>query len=169
MERMATSYFKTVYARDPSIQPSSVVNLFDKVISDEVNVNLCLLFSEEEISDAIFQIGPLKAPGPDGFLARFYQRNWGVLKQEIIQAVLKFFEMGVMPEGINDTSIVSIPKVDHEPTDRKVRTDLVVPPIAPLQHDRVLIAETSRFIHVHLRQMVRESIRDMLVESRHIV
>jgi hypothetical protein len=59
--------------------------------------------------------------------------------------------------------------VDHGPADRKVRSDMVVPAIAPLQHDRVLIAETSRFIPVHLREMVRESIRDMLVESGHIV
>jgi len=33
-------------------------------------------FSDEEIGDALFQIGPLKAPGPDGFPARFFQRNW---------------------------------------------------------------------------------------------
>ena len=30
-------------------------------------------FSEEEISNALFHIGPLKAPGPDGLPARFFQ------------------------------------------------------------------------------------------------
>ena len=61
-------------------------------------------------SDALFQIGPLNAPGPDGFPARFFQRNWDVLREDVTLAVRKFFEEGVMPEGVNTTIIVLIPK-----------------------------------------------------------
>jgi hypothetical protein len=61
----------------------------------------------------LFQIGPLKAPRPDGFLARFFQRNWGTLKDKIIGAVQEFFKTGIMPEGANTTSIVIIPKVTN--------------------------------------------------------
>jgi hypothetical protein len=84
-----------------------------EVISDESNEDLCKTFSVKEVCDALIQIGPLKAPGPDGFPARFYQRNWNVLKEEIIQGVLKFFETKQMSPGVNDTVIVLIPKVDH--------------------------------------------------------
>jgi hypothetical protein len=38
-----------------------------------MNEDLCKDFTDEEIGDALFQVGPLKAPGPDGFLARFFQ------------------------------------------------------------------------------------------------
>ena len=73
-----------------------------------MNDVLCAPFSIQEVSDAPFHIGPLKAPGTYGFPARFYQRNWAVLKSA---AVLETFKSGVMPEGVNDTAIVLIPKV----------------------------------------------------------
>jgi hypothetical protein len=75
-----------------------------------MNDDLCKDFTDEEISDALFQIGPLKAPGVDGFPARFYQRNWATLKEEVINGVKLFFLTGHMPEGINKTAIVLIPK-----------------------------------------------------------
>ncbi|RLM61231.1 hypothetical protein C2845_PM14G08380 [Panicum miliaceum] len=56
-----------------------------------MNESLRNEFSEQEIGDALFQIGPLKAPGPDGFPARFFQRKWGLLKKDMIRGVLEFF------------------------------------------------------------------------------
>jgi hypothetical protein len=59
--------------------------------------------------------------------------------------------------------------IDHGPMDRKVRTDLVVSPQAPLQNDKVIIAETNRFIPVHLHAPMRDSLRDLLDESGYTV
>ena len=83
------------------------------LVNDEMNEDLCKPFSEQEISDALFQIGPLKAPGPDGFPAGFFHRNWGLLKEDIVRAVQQFFISGCMPEGINNTTIVLIPKMKN--------------------------------------------------------
>lgn len=58
------------------------------------------------------------APDTEGFPACFYQRNWAVLKTGIIVVVLEFFATGSMPDGVNDTTIVLIPKVPH-PKDLK--------------------------------------------------
>jgi hypothetical protein len=71
---------------------------------------MCKPFLDEEISDALFQIGPLKAPGPDGFPARFFQKNWELLQTDVIRVVQEFFQTGVMPHGVNETAIVLIPK-----------------------------------------------------------
>ena len=74
------------------------------------------MYTDDEISDALFQIGPLKAPGPDGFPGRFFQRNWGIIKAEVINAVRAFFKDGVMLDQVNDTAIVLIPKISHPET-----------------------------------------------------
>jgi hypothetical protein len=55
-------------------------------------------------------MGPLKAPGPDGFPARFFQRHWDIMKKDVVAAVQRFFCDGVLPAGINDTTMVLIPK-----------------------------------------------------------
>jgi hypothetical protein len=69
MENMATCFFQDLYSRDDNINPEVITDLIDRSITEDMNKDLCAPFSEKEISDALFQIGPLKAPGPDGFPA----------------------------------------------------------------------------------------------------
>jgi hypothetical protein len=110
MENLATDFFKDLYSVDTDVQPGIIADLLQKKINDQINEGLCAKFTDEEISFALFQIGPTKAPGPDGFPASFFQRNWGTFKEDVIRAVKKFFETGIVPLGVNDTSIVLIPK-----------------------------------------------------------
>jgi hypothetical protein len=107
-----------MYLRENLSQQEEVINLFSPKVTDEMNDRLCCDFTDEEISDALFQIGPIKAPGPYGLPARFFQRNWGVMKGDIVDAVKRFFAEGIMPEGVNETSIVFIPKITN-PTEVK--------------------------------------------------
>ncbi|CAN6234585.1 unnamed protein product [Urochloa humidicola] len=91
MQGMAKDYFTDLFLRDNDVDPQELIDLLDPRITDDINRDLCKPYSVEEISDAMFQIGPLKAPGPDGFPARFFQRNWPVLKEDIVRAVQEFF------------------------------------------------------------------------------
>jgi hypothetical protein len=102
-----------MYTRDTLVTPDLIEELIEEKVKDETNNKLIQDFTEEEISDALFQIGPLKAPGADGFPARFFQRNWGLLKKEVVQAVGTFFKDGCMPPEVNETIIVLIPKNNH--------------------------------------------------------
>ena len=61
-----------MYTADPNLIHTPVLSLLDALITNDDNAKLCAPFSDEEIADALFQIGPLKAPGPDGFPARFF-------------------------------------------------------------------------------------------------
>jgi hypothetical protein len=97
---MATDFFQHLYTREDSVDPSALLDLFSPLVDADMNEKLCAAFSDKEISDALFQIGPLKAPGPDRFPARFLQRNWDLLREDIIKAVQAFFSSGVLLEQI---------------------------------------------------------------------
>jgi hypothetical protein len=110
MKDLASNFFKILYKKDTGVKPNGILDLVQASVTEDMNADLMRGYSDEEIGDALFQIGPLKAPGPDGFPARFFQRNWGFMKEDIITAVKKFFDSGDIPEGVNDTMIVLIPK-----------------------------------------------------------
>jgi hypothetical protein len=113
MGKLVNEYFEGLFTADNSLDPNLILPLIEPLVSQEMNEHLTKDFTDKEISDALFQIGPLKAPGADGFPARFFQRNWGVLKEEIIPAVKEFFRTRIMLAGVNNATIVLIPKVDN--------------------------------------------------------
>jgi hypothetical protein len=118
MEDMARNFFKNLYTREENTDPSIITDLVQNCVNDEINERLCAPFTEKEISDALFQIGPLKAPGPDGFPARFLQCNCDILRHNVVLAVQHFFADGVMPEEVKDNAIVLIPK-KNDPEEMK--------------------------------------------------
>jgi hypothetical protein len=113
MESTAQQCFQQLYTADGGVNPIEMLQVFEPMISDDVNATLCKGFSGEEISDTLFQIGPLKALGSDGFPTRFFQRNWDTTKPDIIREVKRFFETGHMPPAMNETTIVLIPMTNE--------------------------------------------------------
>jgi hypothetical protein len=60
-------------------------------VTNSMNENLLAEVTVEEISKALQQMSPLKAPGPDGFSAYFYQQNWTLVHKEVCDAIIHFF------------------------------------------------------------------------------
>ncbi|KAK1616516.1 hypothetical protein QYE76_022033 [Lolium multiflorum] len=114
INKMATDFFNKLYTKDSQVVLDELINLLHQPITNEMNEKLCREFSDEEVGDALFQIGPINAPGPDGLPGRFFQRNWAIMKQDVIEAVREFFKTGEMAEGANDTVIVLIPKGQNQ-------------------------------------------------------
>lgn len=64
-----------------------------------------------EVTTALFQMAPLKSPGPDGFPAIFFKKDWNILGTDIISCILDFLNGRRLPNRLNFTFIVLIPKV----------------------------------------------------------
>lgn len=67
-------------------------------------------FSPLKVREAMFQMYPTKAPGPDGFSAIFYQKFWNSVGSDITKVILKMLNERKVEEGIGDTVISMIPK-----------------------------------------------------------
>jgi hypothetical protein len=61
----------------------------------------------------MYNIGDLKASGPDGLHAVFYKRFWHIIGEDLTDEVLLAVNSRTIPEGWNNTRVVLIPKVDN--------------------------------------------------------
>ena len=74
--------------------------------------NLNRPYSKCDIDFVVKNMGAMKAPGPDGFQAIFYQKNWDIVSPSVYETVLSILDGKGLPPGINETFLVLIPKVD---------------------------------------------------------
>jgi hypothetical protein len=63
MGNLVSDYFQNIFTSDPSIDPTPVLELVECKVTEDMNSKLCADFSDKEIADALFQIGPFKAQG----------------------------------------------------------------------------------------------------------
>jgi hypothetical protein len=54
-------------------------------VSAQENTLLTAPYSEDEVNNVNFQMEHHKAPGPDGFLAEFYQTFWDTIKSDLLE------------------------------------------------------------------------------------
>jgi len=68
-------------------------------------------FSEEEVRNAINDLGKEKAPGPDGFNIAFFQHCWDAVNGDLMVFFSDFHAQGVFHKSLNATFLCLIPKM----------------------------------------------------------
>lgn len=155
IKHIVVNYFHTLFMGSNSTSlPSYWPNLFPRLAHNALT-DLNLAVTGEEIKNALFSIGSLKAPGPDGFPAMFYQKCWDTCETEIINMVQSTFLTATLPDHINQTLISLVPKTDNPTTMAsllpislcntiyKSISKIIVGRIRPLLKDIISPAQTS--------------------------
>ena len=78
-----------------------------------MNAKLVADFEALEVHDAIKQMAPLKALGPDGMSLIFYQNYLDLLGADVTSSMLHFLNSTSLPANLNHTFITLIPKVKN--------------------------------------------------------
>ncbi|GJX51879.1 RNA-directed DNA polymerase, eukaryota [Tanacetum coccineum] len=79
--------------------------------------NMVMDVTDKEVKDAMFGIDDNKAPGPDGFSAKFLKKVWSIMGKDVCNAIKEIFSSGKMLGELNATIISLVPKL---PTPLKV-------------------------------------------------
>ena len=68
-------------------------------MTPDMNRSLLAPFSIEEVKKALFDIGDMKAPGPDRLHTIFFKQFWLMLGDDLTKEVLETVHMTTIPES----------------------------------------------------------------------
>ena len=104
------NYYNSLFtsANPRAIEESTSV--VERKVTPAMASKLLNAFTMEEVAAVVNQMGPLKAPGSDGYTVGFYQQHWATMGPKVCEAELHFFNSSVMDLAINMTHVALIPK-----------------------------------------------------------
>lgn len=121
LKNHTTAFFKTLYCADVTSDYEDFLPPPKSKLDDSMIEALLAPVSGDEVKMVIDQMGGLKAPGPDGVPAIFYQQNWEVTGPTLCRFVRSVFDSGVFPDNLNRSFISLIPKVDFPEVVQQLR------------------------------------------------
>ena len=113
MKALLQVIFFSLFTTSNPTEIERVVKTIQAVVSEPMNCLLGRDFQTIEVQQALKQMRPTTALGPDGMPPLFYQKFWSLFGDCVTQVVLNFLNHGITPPDFNDTHIVLIPKVKN--------------------------------------------------------
>eukprot|EP00253_Pinus_taeda_P021912 PITA_21912 len=111
IKKAAYLHFKSLYSQDINLdQNSDIMDVVPSLISAEMNHLLEANVTKNEVKDALFAMDPDKAPGLDGFSARFLEICWPIMEKYLYKMVLKSQVCQKIRGSTNSAFLALIPK-----------------------------------------------------------
>ncbi|MCH87793.1 ribonuclease H, partial [Trifolium medium] len=104
LKELVNNFFKELFTEEVSAENCIRSDYKFVPIKADMVQELSCQISKEEIKNA--------APGPDGYPAGFYHRNWKVVEQSLCSFISQMWNSPSIIASINQTDICLIPKLD---------------------------------------------------------
>jgi hypothetical protein len=99
--------YRDLFTTGGPVEPERSLRGMESRMTPEMNNSLMKEFNCEEITVAIRQMSPQKAPRPDGFSAGIFHENWDVVGNEVCTTVLSILNSGVLDPKLNYTYCIN--------------------------------------------------------------
>ncbi|KAB2625965.1 hypothetical protein D8674_017625 [Pyrus ussuriensis x Pyrus communis] len=113
VQKYIEDHFINLFSTSGPREWGTTLECIQRKVSAVMNNGLVRPVTLEEIQTAAFQMGGMKAPGPDGFQGIFYHSFWNSLMDDVNGIVQDFMQGDLVPQRLNSTHIVLIPKIKN--------------------------------------------------------
>lgn len=114
-------YFDHVYTDEPSPDGHDLPRKLFPLFPEYEWKKLTRQYSCNEIYYVVKSMGGLKAPGPDGLQALFFQKHWSLVAPSVCRMALDVLNGKGLPDSLKNTYLVLIPKVDAPKSAKQFR------------------------------------------------
>jgi hypothetical protein len=137
--------FLSYIGADSRLCVEEILDCVQRRVTQEMNESLLKPFTNQEIWEALENIGDLNAPEADGFLLFLYKWFWYLIGDRVKQEVMAVLNGGDMPQGWNDTFIVLIPKVRNPSKVKNLRPISLCTMLYKIVHE-IIYPSQSAFV-----------------------
>jgi len=114
MKNIVSNYITNLFTSSNPTKMERVTDLLPRRVMAEHNEFLMKPLTKLEVYEALMDMDPSKAPGPDGMSLKFFQFLWDTVGDKIFIASKNIFKgKCALPADLNHTNRVLIPKCQH--------------------------------------------------------
>lgn len=109
----AVKVFERQFTEEIVSEAHDMLECIPQLITKDQKDSMDRIPLEVKVKEAVFSLNSESACGRDGFLGKFFQCCWEIIKEDIIKIMIAFFCGWELPRYVTHTNLVLIPKKEH--------------------------------------------------------